>query len=215
MKTRSKRFVNLATLCLALLGTTLLTTQPVKADGGGSRSGEQVTNRRQFGSYQEGYDQGLKEGYEEGRKEGAPEDPEDNDNVRKNGDYKPSNVGDPNVGYPYDGYRDGFDSGYAKGWHETNDGGSLHHPESQDREKAQDKNKGESTGDSHHPESQDRDEAQDGEESTEKSHGEESQDNHETSNEGKNSTDDSTASDFLSGIIGALLDLVFSWFSLN
>ncbi|HER4531690.1 TPA: hypothetical protein VKN04_000084 [Streptococcus pyogenes NGAS751] len=35
MKTRSKRFVNLATLCLALLGTTLLTTQPVKADGGG------------------------------------------------------------------------------------------------------------------------------------------------------------------------------------
>ncbi|HHJ7237796.1 TPA: hypothetical protein ACQM8Z_000580 [Streptococcus pyogenes] len=31
--TRSKRFLNLATLCLALLGTTLLTTQPVKAEG--------------------------------------------------------------------------------------------------------------------------------------------------------------------------------------
>ncbi|HEQ9697593.1 TPA: hypothetical protein ACQN7E_000071 [Streptococcus pyogenes] len=32
MKTRSKRFLKLATLCLALLGTTLLTTQPVKAE---------------------------------------------------------------------------------------------------------------------------------------------------------------------------------------
>ncbi|VGT85493.1 hypothetical membrane associated protein [Streptococcus pyogenes] len=33
MKTKSKRFLNLATLCLTLLGTTLLTTQPVKAEG--------------------------------------------------------------------------------------------------------------------------------------------------------------------------------------
>ncbi|VHM38841.1 hypothetical protein [Streptococcus pyogenes] len=33
MKTRSKRFLNLATLCLALLGTTLLMAQPVKAEG--------------------------------------------------------------------------------------------------------------------------------------------------------------------------------------
>ncbi|VGR10589.1 hypothetical membrane associated protein [Streptococcus pyogenes] len=32
MKTKSKRFLKLATLCLALLGTTLLTTQPVKAE---------------------------------------------------------------------------------------------------------------------------------------------------------------------------------------
>ncbi|VHD33555.1 Uncharacterised protein [Streptococcus pyogenes] len=32
MKTKSKRFLNLATLCLALLSTTLLTTQPVKAE---------------------------------------------------------------------------------------------------------------------------------------------------------------------------------------
>ncbi|MEN4375038.1 hypothetical protein R2579_03230 [Streptococcus pyogenes] len=32
MKTKSKRFLNLATLCLALLGTTLLMTQPVKAE---------------------------------------------------------------------------------------------------------------------------------------------------------------------------------------
>ncbi|HER1853977.1 TPA: hypothetical protein VJO57_001107 [Streptococcus pyogenes] len=32
MKTKSKRFLNLATLCLALLGTTLLMTHPVKAE---------------------------------------------------------------------------------------------------------------------------------------------------------------------------------------
>ncbi|HHS4241912.1 TPA: hypothetical protein ACTLKE_001012 [Streptococcus pyogenes] len=32
MKTKSKRFLNLAPLCLALLSTTLLTTQPVKAE---------------------------------------------------------------------------------------------------------------------------------------------------------------------------------------
>ncbi|HER1857730.1 TPA: hypothetical protein VJO59_000472 [Streptococcus pyogenes] len=32
MKTKSKRFLNLATLCLALLGTTLLIAQPVKAE---------------------------------------------------------------------------------------------------------------------------------------------------------------------------------------
>ncbi|HFK5849382.1 TPA: hypothetical protein ACQNQB_001613, partial [Streptococcus pyogenes] len=31
-KTKSKRFLKLATLCLALLSTTLLTTQPVKAE---------------------------------------------------------------------------------------------------------------------------------------------------------------------------------------
>ncbi|HEQ9157568.1 TPA: hypothetical protein VIE79_000661 [Streptococcus pyogenes] len=34
MKTKkSKRFLNLATLCLALLGTTLLMGRPVKAEG--------------------------------------------------------------------------------------------------------------------------------------------------------------------------------------
>ncbi|HHJ0088361.1 TPA: hypothetical protein ACQD5C_000223 [Streptococcus pyogenes] len=32
MKTKSKRFLNLVTLCLALLGTTLLMGRPVKAE---------------------------------------------------------------------------------------------------------------------------------------------------------------------------------------
>lgn len=187
MKTKSKRFVNLSTLCLALLGTTLLMEQPVKADGSESRSEEQVTERRQSGTYGRGYSEdyrkGYNEGYAEGFKKDIPQYPEDNENVKNNKYYTP----DSRRG-PYDPYSDGFDLGYSDGWRKANDGGNSHHEESQDREKAQDKNKGESTGDSHHPESQDRDEVQDVEESTEKSHDEESQDNHETSSEGKNST---------------------------
>ncbi|HEQ8484823.1 TPA: hypothetical protein VH928_000964 [Streptococcus pyogenes] len=84
MKTRSKRFLSLATLCLALplLGTTLLTTQPVKAaEISGSHSGKRVTSRRQFKTYQDGYKVGCEEGYEEGSKKGAPKHPEDNPNV--------------------------------------------------------------------------------------------------------------------------------------
>ncbi|SUO45749.1 hypothetical membrane associated protein [Streptococcus pyogenes] len=34
MKTKSKRFLNLATLCLALLGTALLMGRPRKGGGG-------------------------------------------------------------------------------------------------------------------------------------------------------------------------------------
>ncbi|VHC74746.1 hypothetical protein [Streptococcus pyogenes] len=185
MKTKSKRFLKLATLCLALLGTTLLTTQPVKAEGSDSHSGKRVTSRRQFKTYGDGYKVGYEEGYKEGSKEDAPEHPEDNPNVQKNEDYNPSNVGDP-----YDGYTDGFDSGYAKGWHQVNDGGDSHHQESQDRKKAQDR-----VG-----------------ESTEKSHDEESQDNHKTPSEEENSTDGSTVSSLLSEIVGIFLDFVLYWF---
>ncbi|HER9856762.1 TPA: hypothetical protein VM741_000482 [Streptococcus pyogenes] len=234
MKTKSKRFLNLAPLCLALLGTTLLMEQPVKADGSESRSEEQVTERRQSGTYGRGYSEdyrkGYNEGYAEGFKKDIPQYPEDNENVKNNKYYTP----DSRRG-PYDPYSDGFDLGYSDGWRKANDGGNSHHeesqdrekaqdknkgestgdshhPESQDREKAQDKNKGESTGDSHHPESQDRDEAQDVEESTEKSHDEESQDNHETSSEGKNSTVDSTVFGLLSEIVETVETFVaFLW----
>ncbi|HFD5307894.1 TPA: hypothetical protein ACJN7E_000478 [Streptococcus pyogenes] len=211
MKTKSKRFVNLSTLCLALLGTTLLMEQPVKADGSESRSEEQVTERRQSGTYGIGYSEdyrkGYNEGYAEGFKKDIPQYPEDNENVKNNKYYTP----DSRRG-PYDPYSDGFDLGYSDGWRKANDGGNSHHEESQDREKAQDKNKGESTGDSHHPESQDRDEAQDVEESTEKSHDEESQDNHETSSEGKNSTVDSTVFGLLSEIVETVETFVaFLW----
>ncbi|HEP4818970.1 TPA: hypothetical protein VCV81_001409 [Streptococcus pyogenes] len=45
MKTRPKRFLNLATLSLALLGTTLLMAQPVKADNDTRESQERVDQR--------------------------------------------------------------------------------------------------------------------------------------------------------------------------
>ncbi|HGK7816228.1 TPA: hypothetical protein ACJ682_000572 [Streptococcus pyogenes] len=186
MKTKSKRFLNLATLCLALLGTTLLMEQPVKADGSRSLSKEQVTERRQFGTYDEGYEQdrkeGYEQGYEQGRKEGATENPEENENVRKNKRYNPTNGRSP-----YDGYSDGYDSGYSKGYHET---ANSHNAESQSGGGTQDKVR----------------------ESTDDSDNEEPQDNHETSTEGKNSTDGSTVSSLLSEIVGIFLDFVLYWF---
>ncbi|HEQ4642102.1 TPA: hypothetical protein VJV92_000088 [Streptococcus pyogenes] len=211
-KTLSKRFQNLAALCLALLGTTLLMEQPVKAaERSDSHSEEQVTERRQSKTYGEGYTESYRKGYDEGYNEGfkkdIPQYPENNKNVINNKNYTPDSIRGP-----YDAYSDGFDSGYAAGWHKANDGGNSHHEESQDREKAQDKNKGESTGDSHHPESQDRDEAQDVEESTEKSHDEESQDNHETSSEGKNSTVDSTVFGLLSEIVETFVAFLWTLF---
>ncbi|VHC87161.1 Uncharacterised protein [Streptococcus pyogenes] len=189
MKTKSKHFLNLATLCLALLGTTLLMAQPVKAEEiSDSHSEEQVTERRQSKTYGEGYTESYRKGYDEGYNEGfkkdIPQDPENNKNVINNKNYTPDSIRGP-----YDAYSDGFDSGYAAGWHKANDGGNSHHPESQGRDEAQDV--GESTGDSHHPESSD---------------------NPEIPNEGKNSTNDPTISDLLSGIVGIFLELVLSWF---
>ncbi|VHD76366.1 Essential protein Yae1, N terminal [Streptococcus pyogenes] len=193
MKTRSKRFLSLAPLCLALLGTTLLIEQPVKAEGSESRLEERVTKQRQFRTYDEGYEQGRKAGYEEGRKEGAPENPEENPNVQKNGDYHPSDERGPS-----DPYSDGFDLGYSQGWHKAKDG-----------------------GDSDHQGSQGRDETQDIEQSTERSHGEESQssgskqDKVEESNDGSEGTQDQDKlfSDLLS-VIENLITSVLNWFSL-
>ncbi|HFK5820457.1 TPA: hypothetical protein ACGYS2_001106 [Streptococcus pyogenes] len=107
MKTKSKRFLNLATLCLALLGTTLLIEQPVKAEGMEARSEEQVTERRQFGNYKEDHERGRKEGYEAGSKPGAPEHP------TKTREYDPDSRDVTN------GYNDGYGYGYSEGWNES------------------------------------------------------------------------------------------------
>ncbi|MEN4335013.1 hypothetical protein [Streptococcus pyogenes] len=191
MKTKSKRFLSLATLCLTLLGTTLLIEQPVKAEGSESRSGEQVTERRQSRTYGRGYSESYKKGYDEGYAEGfkkdIPQYPENNENVINNNEYY---TPDSRRG-PYDPYSDGFDLGYAEGWHKANDGGSLHHPDSQGGDGAQDRNKEESTGDSHHKESPD---------------------NHEIPNEGKNSTNDPTISDLLSDIVVTFVAFLWSLF---
>lgn len=107
MKTKSKRFLNLATLCLALLSATLLMAQPVKARDNQSQQQEHISNNNVEDSQKNDsdYDQGYKEGYKDGQKEGAPEDPDKEEDEFKN---KPPRYGD------------GYYSGYYRGWDVTN-----------------------------------------------------------------------------------------------
>lgn len=60
MKTKSKRFLKLATLCLALLSTTLLMTQPVKAELTPIRQEQEMVGSGN-------YDQATREGGSEGQ----------------------------------------------------------------------------------------------------------------------------------------------------
>ncbi|HHJ7820772.1 TPA: hypothetical protein ACQNDY_001617 [Streptococcus pyogenes] len=73
MKTKSKRFLNLATLCLALLGTTLLMGRPVNADMDGYGSDSKV--QREQSPYDKGVRDGHAAGYKQGKqdKEGSPD----------------------------------------------------------------------------------------------------------------------------------------------
>ncbi|WP_186433267.1 hypothetical protein [Streptococcus pyogenes] len=108
MKTRSKRFLNLATLCLALLGTALLMAHPVKAE---VMSKEEYMTRFELGDL--GDDSALEaryKGYLEGYEKGF------------NGDDMPKRTGievsegvQPSYG---DDYRDGYEEGYGQGRHE-------------------------------------------------------------------------------------------------
>ncbi|AIG49969.1 hypothetical protein STAB901_01990 [Streptococcus pyogenes STAB901] len=66
MKTKSKRFLNLATLCLALLGTTLLMARPVKAEG---PERDRVEDQERENPYQKGLRDGNKAGYEQGKQD--------------------------------------------------------------------------------------------------------------------------------------------------
>ncbi|MGS7227693.1 hypothetical protein ACEN46_00975 [Streptococcus pyogenes] len=54
MKTKSKRFLNLATLCLALLGTTLLMGRPVNADTVKQGEGSDKSKVQQQSPYEKG-----------------------------------------------------------------------------------------------------------------------------------------------------------------
>ncbi|OUI71904.1 hypothetical protein B7R59_05850 [Streptococcus pyogenes] len=118
MKTKSKRFLNLATLCLALLGTTLLMAHPVKAEAvrqnveqtegkvtqeGGSRDRSVIEEEGRL--YENSYDEGLQKGYEEGEKSDTRDLDRDKIEV-------PDSLDDT-------GYKDGFERGYADGWRNT------------------------------------------------------------------------------------------------
>ncbi|EPT8104267.1 TPA: hypothetical protein ACO0XE_000214 [Streptococcus pyogenes] len=126
MKTKSKRFLNLATLCLALLGTTLLMGRPVKAEAvtqtteGVQQIEENAEDRdikeeymKRMGitdsdledeeqAYLKKRVQGYLKGYADGQKLNAPEQPSD---------YNPSSDDD---------YNDGYTDGYSRSWHKTN-----------------------------------------------------------------------------------------------
>ncbi|QCK31253.1 hypothetical protein ETT70_01875 [Streptococcus pyogenes] len=108
MKTKSKRFVNLATLCLALLGTTLLMAHPVKAEVKSKR--EYMTRYWEGGSdkypaYLEARYKGYVEGYNKGL-EGH--DMPERDNIKVPGDVQ--------LSYDTD-YRDGYEEGFGEGAH--------------------------------------------------------------------------------------------------
>ncbi|VHH05432.1 Uncharacterised protein [Streptococcus pyogenes] len=120
MKTKSKRFLNLATLCLALLGTTLLMAQPVKAEE--PKRDRVEDQEKKDDPYQKGVKDGHRAGYEVGkqdRQEKGSSDP-----------TPPSKAPEPKSNpYKTDDdkrrYRSGWDtmyiSGYYQGWYEQKD----------------------------------------------------------------------------------------------
>lgn len=120
MKTKkSKRFLNLATLCLALLGTTLLMAHPVNAEvakqSGGSdkmvNQSERTDNVRVL-TDSDGYSTNEGRDREFGKQKG-------NDDG-KNGYWPNVNRQEitipKGIDYP-DEYRDGYEEGYSEGWH--------------------------------------------------------------------------------------------------
>ncbi|QCK60357.1 hypothetical protein ETT52_01920 [Streptococcus pyogenes] len=135
MKTRSKRFLNLATLCLALLGTALLMGRPVNAEEESadsstlmSTSGEVIDEQDSYIEEQYRNDLSLTkddfreylekdpynkyrfEGYKDGYKDGLKPDAEemDDDALDKEAKAKAEGKGE--------GYGDGYQSGYSDGW---------------------------------------------------------------------------------------------------
>ncbi|HFF7428298.1 TPA: hypothetical protein ACGEI3_000538 [Streptococcus pyogenes] len=94
MKTKkSKRFLKLATLCLALLSTILLMTQPVKAE---------ISRVSPISGFDKAREKGDSDGYEFGL---------------SGGDFNPDNIKVPNdieSGYGPD-YKDAYEGGYERG----------------------------------------------------------------------------------------------------
>ncbi|HEP2451094.1 TPA: hypothetical protein VID10_000663 [Streptococcus pyogenes] len=124
MKTKSKRFLNLATLCLALLGTTLLMTCPVKAEV--SEIGHDHVTISSNGqtdegaAYGRGHDDGSKFGYEAGLQSSWNEsEPPSSDKIPEPSvnPYESSNEQD-REDYK-EGFRDGYPGGYVAGWRKT------------------------------------------------------------------------------------------------
>ncbi|VGU80744.1 Uncharacterised protein [Streptococcus pyogenes] len=104
MKTKSKRFLNLATLCLALLGTALLMGQPVKAEV--THSNQTHTTEQSENSYEDSHKKGTQDGYEKGKN--ATSETLNRQDIEVPGGFDPQ------------GYKDGYEGGFSKGFNEAN-----------------------------------------------------------------------------------------------
>lgn len=116
MKTKSKRFLNLATLCLALLGTTLLMARPVKAEivTSGHRTSDVGHTTESGGDYDDLWELGQSDGRIDGSRSDAPE--------MNESELQDKAIEKAREGNHGDGYSDGYQSGYSQAWYET------HHP---------------------------------------------------------------------------------------
>ncbi|HGK8167298.1 TPA: hypothetical protein ACJ7EN_000588 [Streptococcus pyogenes] len=135
MKTRSKRFLNLATLCLALLGTALLMGRPVKAseqaeddatlvNNSGGEGNEQDHYIREkykssLGLSEEAFNQLNGETYHEGRLSGYIHGYKDGQKSTLRTPENSSPYNGPEQGDYKTGYNDGYGSGYGDGWEEA------------------------------------------------------------------------------------------------
>ncbi|HEP1913410.1 TPA: hypothetical protein VCA84_001104, partial [Streptococcus pyogenes] len=113
MKTKSKRFLNLATLCLALLGTTLLTTQPAEA--------EVILYRPDWtsrGSDSQAKDDPYQRGREEGHRAGLEAAKKGGNSTISPGDVPEPYGPDEHKNSLYrSGYTDMYRHGYSEGRH--------------------------------------------------------------------------------------------------
>ncbi|HER9427026.1 TPA: hypothetical protein ACQ99M_000149 [Streptococcus pyogenes] len=125
MKTKSKRFLNLATLCLALLGTTLLMGQPVKAEvvttTGGVRQqtaeNEDTIKKEYMALFELGDSDSLDEdprykGYVDGYRKGFGGEGRTDRDAIEDPHYDALSSEDSE-------YRDGYEQGFEKGRHEN------------------------------------------------------------------------------------------------
>ncbi|HFZ7440732.1 TPA: hypothetical protein ACIO4N_001662, partial [Streptococcus pyogenes] len=145
MKTKSKRFLNLAPLCLALLGTTLLMAQPVKA---GEPKRDRVEDQeKKMDPYQRGLRDGQKPGYERGKQDRQQKQNESPDASPTPPERDKVKVPEPENN-PYDKDRDkqryktGWDtaylSSYYNGWFYDEGPGRLESDDDSDEEEGED-----------------------------------------------------------------------------
>ncbi|HEQ9810157.1 Uncharacterised protein [Streptococcus pyogenes] len=141
MKTKkSKRFLNLATLCLALLGTALLMGQPVKvvtADTSAISDNGEAEGSEKYWWYQ-----GYKEGYKKGEKSETKEELN-----RRTFNQFPQGI--PDSDHVNKGeYMDGYETGYSAGWYSTHGNGGTRQEDSDSDTKNRNSQEGEESDNS-------------------------------------------------------------------